>query len=1098
MLIVAAGALSAARTERAIDAIRRRYLPIIELGPELEARFDRLGRSFQDAVAARDPEMLQATHAALDELRGRIDGVRGVLDATAATALSSALSDYYETAIGVSTRLIAGETGEAILGSETAMQAKQALAKDRLLAAISFDRAELTRAFETVARAEATAGRTYLLTAVGCLGLVIGLSLWLGRGLLRSVASLTSGLERFGRGSFDLPIPVMGHDELQRVAVEANQMAASLRTFTRERDNADWLKGALVGLAEEIRGELAPAEVASRTLRFLTRYLGMPSGALYAVTQAGVLELLATHASAGAATPGQAPPRFRFGEGLVGQAALSDDLTIVTDAPAGYLRVRSALGESTPRAILLLPLLHVGQVKGVLELASFIDLPPRSLEALLSVREMLGIALEVARARDDLRDLLAESQRQRGQLEENNAALHEARRGLEKKAVELTTISSYKSQFLTNMSHELRTPLNSMLLLSNLLAENAGGNLTGKQVEFARTIHVAGQDLLALINQVLDLSRIEAGKEDVRIGAVSLRRLAATLKLVFEPLAHDKGLDLRVALDSGLPEMIETDARRLEQILKNLLGNAIKFTQQGHVTLRIGRPTPGANLPGQDLRPDSTIAFSVVDTGVGIAPEDQERIFTPFEQVGSAQDNRFGGTGLGLGISRELAALLGGALQLVSEPGRGSTFTCYLPTARVGAAEHRLTAAAPAPTMAIATREHEQAPGRPYLLIVEDDPVFAEVLEEIVRARGLACLTTTDGRSALRLARERRPVGIVLDVKLPDIDGWRVMEDLRAHPATATVPVHFVSALNSPERGLAIGAVGFLTKPATREDLRRVVDGLISRRASQGTGVLVIEAPGSGDHSIQAHLAAEGIEVRGATSGRDAVAAIERDHYSCVVVDLSLPEVAGLGFLREARALHGREMPSVVVCANRPLEEEELVELEAVGGSLVPSDGASRERLLNEVRRFVQGVSEAPNPRPAAASSPAPSLGGRTVLVVDDDMRTVYAISALLRGKGADVVVADTGLAAIEALERRPDVHVVLMDMMMPEMDGYEAMRRIRLDQRFARVPIVALTAHVMKDDAKKCLAAGATYYLPKPVDADQLFNLLSRGTAPS
>ncbi|HVZ72935.1 MAG TPA: response regulator [Polyangia bacterium] len=1091
ILVIVAGSISAALTERQLETIRERYLPIIEIGPRLEAQFEHLRRGLQDATAARDAEMLQGTRATFEDLRRLVATSHGVIEPTAAAALMTALDDYYRTASSVSSRLISGETGEAVLESVTAMQAAQARATERLAAATAFDRTELTRAFDTAARAESTAGRLRFATAIGCLGLVVVLSVWLGRSMLRSLATLTEGLARFGRGDLARPIPTTGDDELQDVAREANQMAASLERFGRQRDESDWLKGALVGLAEQIRGELAPADLAARALRFLTRYLELPAGALYGIEHAGELVLLAAH-GAGEPSGGAGAPRFRRGEGLVGQAALREDVTLVTDVPPGYFRVRSGLGQAEPCVIALLPLLHLGQVSGVLELASFRQLRPRDTEALASIRETLGVAIAGARARDDMRDLLAESRRQTMRLREQEDELRAANAQLEKKAVELTTISSYKSQFLTNMSHELRTPLNSMLLLSSLLTENAAGNLTEKQIEFARTIHVAGQDLLSLINQVLDLGRIEAGKQDIQIGTVALRRIVATLRLVFEPLAQDKGLELVVEIDADAPETIETDGRRLEQILKNLLGNAIKFTDRGRVTLHVGRPAAGARVARGDLRADAAVAFAVSDTGIGVAPEDQERIFFPFEQVGKTPDKRFGGTGLGLGISRELAGLLGGELQLESTPGSGSRFTCVLPLDRAASttgerALPMLARAAPAP------RDAGEAARTPCVLAIEDDPVFTDVLAAIVRERGLDFLKAADGQTGLRLARERRPAGIVLDVRLPDIDGWRVIEELRAHPSTSGIPVHFVSALNAPDRGLSLGAVGFLMKPTTRSDLRRVVDLLVPSRADAPTRVLVVE-PEVGDASLTRSLAREGVEVDPLDGARDVVGAIERGSYGCLVLDLAGRDVAGLDVLRDVRERFNGAAPPIVVYASRVPTADERAAIEATSATTLLEDGASREHLVEELRRFIVRLAPARAPVVETVSGAAATgvrLDGRKVLVVDDDMRTVYALSALLRGKGAEVYVADTGLAGLSALEGNPDIEIVLMDMMMPEMDGYEAMRRIRREARFAALPIVALTAQAMKDDAQRCLDAGASAYLQKPVDADRLLGLI-------
>ncbi|HZL47768.1 MAG TPA: response regulator, partial [Solirubrobacteraceae bacterium] len=862
-----------------------------------------------------------------------------------------------------------------------------------------------------------------------------------------------------------------------------------------------------------------------------------------------------------------------LGEGLVGQAALGEEITVVKDLPADYLRVRSGLGEATPKVIVLVPLREMGQARGVLELAFFSPWSARAAEAVSLVRENLVIALEVALARVATRRLLAETQRQaarlhqqdeelratneeletqqeelrqtnnelteqateleaqRAALERNNRELDDARHGLEQKAAELSTVSAYKSQFLANMSHELRTPLNSMLLLSNLLGENDDRNLTEKQVEFAKTIHTAGKDLLVLINQVLDLAKIEAGKREVNLAPVPVRQLGEHARLLFKPQAHDKGLRLVVEVASDVPESLQTDGQRIEQILRNLLGNAIKFTSRGEVALRVTRAPADARFRRLDLRRETALLFAVSDTGLGIAPADQERIFVPFEQVDGAIDRKYGGTGLGLSISRELASLLGGELQVESTLGMGSTFRLFLPpTLSVVPGASSPTRPGPElpasisliPSSGLSTTLRAQPVPPPFdppsashppsasavpkttaprqdgselLLVIEDDRGFAEAFADVVRKQGLECLVAFDGQSGLRLAREHRPVGIVLDVRLPDTDGWRVMEELRFDQATAGIPVHFVSAVNGAERGMALGAVGFLTKPATRTDIVRVIESLTTRVAEGAGRVLVIEDDLVMADSVARQLAEEKLEVRRAVSAAEALAVLEREQVGCIVLDLSLPDMDGLDLLQKLRADYGANLPSVLIYTARALSKAETRALEARSEAVVLKDGSSGERLLEEVRLFTRRLKEGLGPR--RGNAPPPHLGslnlaGRKILIADDDMRTVYALSATLRAKGAEVLVAENGQAALDILDDRPDVEAVLMDIMMPEMDGFEATRRIRKDARFGALPIIALTAKVMKGDSEKCLEAGATEYLPKPIDGDRLLALLS------
>jgi CheY-like chemotaxis protein/signal transduction histidine kinase len=1146
VVMVTTSTLLAERTSRSMRAIEQRYLPRMELGHRLEGQFDRIRRSFQDAVAAQDRDALAGTRALKDAFLLDLARAREVIDPATAVQLRAAFEDYYASAHDVSSRLVAGDAGEALVDAVAAMQAKLARTGDLLRKATVVEERELAAAFQEAARAQKTAAQVRLLVSVVCSALVLLLTLWMIRSVLRSLAEVSAGFERFGRGDFAQPIRVRSRDELGQLAEAANRMASSLDELGKERDRSDWLKAGHAGLLHELRGELEPAEVATRAISFLARYLDAPVAAFYYTADLGVMRLLGHYASSELHAEGEPNPRFRLGEGLVGQAALRDEITVLRDPPPGYLRVRSGLGESAPSAIVLLPLVRAGTVSGVLEFALLKPWSARDSELLLSLRETLAIAIEVARARTALRDALSETQRQaqrlatqeeelratneelqsqqhelrqaneelthqaeeletrQTELEQTNVELGMARERLEQKADELTTVSAYKSQFLANMSHELRTPLNSMLLLSDLLASNESGNLTDKQVEFCRTIHGAGRDLLALINQVLDLAKIEAGKQEARIEPVAVRELVIHAQRMFSPQARDKGIDFAVELASGSPDTIPTDRQRIEQILNNLLGNAIKFTERGSVELRIGPPDAGTRLSRADLRVERALALVVRDTGIGIAPEHLEKVFAPFEQAEGRANRRYGGTGLGLTIARELAMLLGGELQVRSQEGRGSTFTCFLPLdgpadAQPGRAARGELAAARAPAgdrglPAHAGNGHDQDADAPDILLIEDDPVFADSVGSIVREQGLRCAVAPDGATGLRLARERRPRGIILDVKLPDTDGFKVMEALRADPFTASIPVHFVSAVEAGERGMALGAVGYLTKPVTHRDLTQLVQSLAPKVADRVCRVLIVEDDAAVAESLAQRLTGEDFAIRRAPSASQALDLLKRERFHCMVLDLSLPDMDGLEFLESLQGQRDAETPPVVVYTGRALSKAEAQRLEAYTEAIVLKEGPGEGRLLDEVRLFARRLRRG---LPASRKAIAPlmpvnvRLNGIKVLLADDDMRTVYALSALLRAKGAEVIVADTGVAALAMLANHPDVNIVLMDIMMPEMDGYEAMRRIRRDARFAGLPIVALTAKAMRGDREKCIEAGASDYLPKPIDPDGLVAIL-------
>jgi CheY-like chemotaxis protein/signal transduction histidine kinase len=1131
LVLTLASDLLTRRVERELINIQERYVPKVELGPRLDAQFERIHRGFQDAVAAHDAEALAATREVKNDLLSQLATARDVVSPADAAALSSAIEEYFSATHDVSRRLIAGETGEPVLEAMAEMQRKQIRAAEFLKKSTTFDKSQLGEAFSAANRALTSSGRIRLGISMACLALVILLSVLLTRGVLHSLSELAAGLKRFAKGDFGQPVVVAGRNELGEVAQQANEMALSLSGLIAQRDRTDWLKGGLASLAQELRGELEPAEVAGRAIRLLARYLDAPVGALYYFDQEHVLRLLGQYALSVTASEGKAIPSFRSGEGLVGQAALQDQLMLISDPPADYLRVRSGLGEGSPRVVVLLPLIHSGQVTGVLELALFKPWPEVGTELLVSLRETLAIAIEVALARAATRELLAETQRQaqrlatqeeelrtsneelqaqqeelresneelknqaeeletqRRILEEKNLELNETRRHLEKKAKELTSVSAYKSQFLANMSHELRTPLNSMLLLSNLLAENETGRLTDKQVEFARTIYSAGKDLLALINQVLDLAKVEAGKKDVLMGAVALRDLADHARRVFEPLAQNKGLLFVTEVEPGLPLSISTDEKQVKQILNNLLANAIKFTERGQVALRFQKPEPGHQFHRHDFQADQIVALTVSDTGIGIAPENQERIFARFEQAQASTDRRYGGTGLGLTIARELASLLGGELQLRSAPGEGSTFTCFLPCQ----GPMQPAPEAPSGLSQIQDDKNELLPAESYFLLIEDDPVFANTVGEVIHDQGFKYVVALNGRTGLQLAKEGKPSGIILDVNLPDIDGWNVMKELQADPGTATIPVHFVSALDGAERGAALGAVGYLTKPVTKGDLIRAIGSLMPK-AARAPRILVVEEDGANADSLLQQLTGANFELYRATNGREALEALQKERFGCMVLDISPSQTDGVEFLRSVQKQCGAEMPSVVVHAARALSKDETKQLQAYADAVVLKEGPSTERLINEIRLFVRRFKEnlgssrklAPRPHPADVQ-----LAGRKLLLVEDDMRTLYALSATLRAKGMNVLVADTGRSALNLLAEHPDVEAVLMDIMLPEMDGYEAMRQIRQNKRFGELPIIALTAKAMKGDKETCLEAGASDYLPKPIDGDRLLAML-------
>ena len=1107
------------REARDLEDVEGRMVPKLELGPRLESEFEHLRQSMQDAVAAQDPAALDESIAQRNAFIATVSGAGPALTPSEAAQLRHAVTAYHESAYGVSRRLLRGETGEALVDALAAMQAQQHSTEALIAKAARLDRHELAGGFASVRRG-ITAGTRYAL-AIGLvnLTLVLALAIWTGRAAVGGLANLSSGLARFATGDFRQPIPVLAEDELGVLASETNRMAEALR-------RSDWLRTGLAGLSDELRAELAPDEVAGRALGVLCRRTRAVAGILYCDDGEGTLRAEANHASDLARTLGTLAT-FRLGEGLVGQAALEDAVVVVDDPPDGYFTIRSGLGEAGPRSLVLAPLRRAGKCVGVVELALFEPCSDETREFVSAARETIVISLEMARSRAALRGLLDKTQKQadllaaqeeelrasnreltdqqeelrranveleeqRETLSEQNVELERVREGLMDKASELARVSSYKSQFLANMSHELRTPLNSMLLLSHLLSENESKNLSAKQVDYAKTIYSAGKDLLGLINQVLDLAKIEAGRQDVDLGEVRLDELVEHAERLFATSAQNKGIVFRTELAPGLPATIVTDHKRLERILVNLVGNALKFTEQGEVTLRVARPAGALELPNGRLEPATSVAFAVSDTGIGIPRAAQERIFAPFEQADASSDRRFGGTGLGLAIARESAVLLGGTLEVESREGHGSTFTCTLPERPRAAsrAEPRREPRAPVED----DREHV---GREsYLLVVEDDPTFAERLVELIHGQRFKAVVATTGEEALRLAKAQKPRGVILDVKLPDVDGWAVMERLQRDPATRSVPVQFISGVDAPDRAFSLGAVGFLTKPATPGELLGAIRLLVRSPEGGTSRVLVVEDEVTHAGAVVELLRSAGLPAEHVTSARAALEKLEHGRFGCVVLDLGLPDMDGLGLLETLRTRSDVAMPPVVVHTGRSLTREEIRRVEAYAEAVVMKGGNSGERLLDEVRLFVEHIRDGAARTLAlgAKTEPLPdvSLEGTRILLADDDMRTVYALSALLRGKGADVLVAETGREALDVLSAHPDVNLVLMDVMMPEMDGYEALRRMRADGRFVKLPAIALTAKAMKGERERCLEAGASDYLAKPVDPGRLLTTLS------
>jgi hypothetical protein len=953
---------------------------------------------------------------------------------------------------------------------------------------------------------------------------------------VRAIAEVATAVTK---GDLTRSIQVDARGEVAELKDNINTMIDNLRLTTDRNTEQDWLKTNLARFTSMLQGQRDLATVGRMLLSELAPLVAAQQGVIYQIETDPQPGLRMLSAYADDDTLGH-PDRLRIGEGLVGQCAADARRMVIAEVPADVVPIRSGLFRAAPRSIIVLPVLFEGQVKAVIELASlgaFTDLQMSFLEQLTA---SIGIVLNSIEATMQTEGLLTQSQQLAGELqaqqkelqqtneqleqkaqqlaernvevERKNQEIEQARRALEEKATELALTSKYKSEFLANMSHELRTPLNSILILGQQLADNADGNLSGRQVEFARTIHGAGTDLLNLISDILDLSKIESGTVSVDAEEIYFTNLLEMVARPFRHEAESRSLSFDVALDGHLGRSMITDSKRLQQVLKNLLSNAFKFTESGRVRLAVTAVADGWSADHPVLRhAPAVVAFEVTDTGIGIPPEKQKIIFEAFQQADASTSRKYGGTGLGLAISRELANLLGGEIQLRSTPGVGSTFTLFLPVKYAGAPAAMLVPRAELPTgelRGLGTRLLTERPVEPVLddraviqpgdttiLIVEDDPHYARVVADLARDSGFRVLVASRGADALALAREYRPTAISLDVFLPDMLGWTVLSQLKQDPETRHIPVQIVTLEEDWRHGLARGAFAFVTKPTTTEGLVNALNRIKAFAEPRRRRLLVVEDNPAEQLSISELLGHDDVDIAIVGTGAEALEFLQRESADCMVLDLRLPDMSGFEVLERIGAQETlRDLP-VVVFTGRELSPDEDARLHSVARSVVVKGVESPERLLDEtalfLHRIVSDLPQAKQQMLERLHSSDEDLVGRTVLLVDDDARNIFALSSVLERRGMRVLTATTGSEAISLIESVSSVAIVLMDIMMPGMDGYETMQMIRANPRFRRLPIVALTAKAMKGDREKCLEAGASDYLAKPVNTEQLLSAL-------
>ena len=953
---------------------------------------------------------------------------------------------------------------------------------------------------------------------------------------VRAIAEVATAVTQ---GDLTRSIQVDAKGEVAELKDNINTMIANLRETTERNKEQDWLKTNIARFTSMLQGQRDLFTVGQTLLADLVPLVQAQQGTIYqmavGVEEEPALKLLAGYAQ----RPGQ-PTRIAVGEGIVGQCAVEKQRILLNDVPPAYTRISSSLGDAAPSSIVVLPLLFEGHVKAVIELASLKPFTSTNLIFLDQLTTSIGVVLNTIEATMRTEGLLKQSQQltvelqsrqselqqtneelgtkarllaeQNAEVELKNREVEQARRALEEKAAELALTSKYKSEFLANMSHELRTPLNSILILSQQLADNAGGNLLPKQIDFARNVHSSGSDLLNLINDILDLSKIESGTVTVEAEEISFAGLRDTIDRNFRHVAENKNLPFHVHFDADLPRTLTSDSKRLQQILKNLISNAVKFTSQGHVQVRVGFASSGWSMDHPVLgKSQQVIAFAVEDTGIGVAPEKQRLIFEAFQQADAGTSRKYGGTGLGLAISRELAVLLGGEIRLTSVHGQGSTFTLYLPLCYRGPDTPGPATAARGATdptkghvtrvLSVAREEHilddreNIVEGDPVLLVIEDDPHQARIFLGLARDKGFKVIVTTRGATGLSLARQFRPDAISLDIYLPDMLGWTVLNNLKSDPAMRHIPVQIFTVDEERQSALAHGAFSYLVKSPTTEGIESALERLRDFTAPRTKRLLVVEDDDIERQSVVELLDHSDIQLTAVATGGEALEALLKRQYDCVVLDLRLPDMNGFELLEKFQAEPALHDLPVVVFTGKELSYDDEVRLKTMAKSIVLKDVQSPERLLDETALFLHRVvADLPESKQMMLERLHGSneiLHGRKVLVVDDDARNIFALTSLLERHGIEVISATNGRQAIDLIQNTGDLCMVLMDIMMPEMDGYQTMAEIRRDPQFRTLPMLALTAKAMKGDREKCLDAGASDYIAKPVNTDQLLSLM-------
>jgi len=984
----------------------------------------------------------------------------------------------------------------------------------------------------------------------------------LAQNLTTQVRSISEVASAVTKGDLTRNIRVEAKGEVEALKDTINQMIANLRETTLRNHEQDWLKSNLAKFTQMLQGQKDLTTVTKRILSELAQVVNTHYGAFYILTQDEEdlnvkLKLFSSYAYK---SEKNIPKEFAIGEGLVGQCAYEKERIILTNVPINYIKISSGLGQAKPQNLIVLPVLFENNVKAVIELASLDILSETHLDFLSQLTESLGIVLNTIETNSRTEELLAQSQslagelkiqqeelrrtndelqdkalllvKQKNEVEAKNKEVEEARRSLEEKAEQLTLTSKYKSEFLANMSHELRTPLNSLLILAQQLYENAEGNLNDKQIRYAKTIHSCGDDLIQLINDILDLSKIESGFISANFSPVRFAEIASFVETTFKPISEARHLRFNIETDSILPEFMETDLQRLNQILKNLLSNAFKFTEKGEVRLKIREANHDWKMGTPTLdAAKRVVAFSISDSGIGIPQEKQMIIFEAFQQAEGSTSRKYGGTGLGLSISRGLAELLGGTIELESQTGMGSTFTLYLPIENMSVVTSKETSnnikAIEQLQLGAETSDIDNLinslklsndskdsrnldivseminetgddranvqPNDKVVLIVEDDLRFGRIIIDKAHNEGMKAIVATNYLEVFDFINRFSPMAITLDVKLPDTSGWKVLDLLRNDLNYRHIPIHLISGEENRVLALKRGARSFHLKPLENESLNELFTDIISYKTDIKE-VLLVEDNEIDASQIAKILQDEMIHVQISNTGKKALQMLKDQDFDCIILDYSLPDIPGKELIKEVSDVKKKLTP-VIVYSAKDFNKNEISQLNLASNSVLLKGVNSLEHLLEEtvLHLHINHKELAPEKRKIVENNRRKEdiLTAKNILVVDDDVRNLFALTTVFERYNINVITAESGKEAINILNENPKVDMVLMDIMMPEMDGYETTQKIRREHKNSSLPIIAVTAKAMKGDRQKCIEAGASDYITKPLKIDQLLSLM-------